>query len=297
MEIDWLEDFLALASSGVFARAAEARNISQSAFTRRIKNLEQWIGMPLFDRSVHPVALTQAGENFRLTALETVNSLYKARNDALDQSLREGEVLNFVALHTLAISFFPSWIAECASTLGTLRTRVVAENFSGCVEEILAGNADFMLCYQHASISTLTDSASYASIEVAKDQLIAVSAARPDGTPLYSLDEDGPLPFLGYTRDSFLGRLTSHVARRNGLEEKFDNICENSVAEALKSACVEGLGVAWVPRLAAADMLETGKLLRISAPEQECPMQIRLYRSIERSRKPVERLWSYHSSL
>ncbi|WP_168797852.1 LysR substrate-binding domain-containing protein [Pacificoceanicola onchidii] len=297
MEIDWLEDFLALASGGVFSRAADARNISQSAFTRRIRNLEQWIGQPLFDRSVHPVTLTPVGESFRVTALETVNALHTARSEAHEKLQREGEVISFVALHTLAISFFPEWIAECARSLGTLRSRVVAADYSGCVEDLMTGNADFMLGYHHASIPTITDSSSYTSLEVARDTLVAVSGVHPDGSPIFDLSDPGPLPFLCYTRDSFLGRMTTHVTERAGLTERFDVICENSVAEALKSACHAGLGVAWVPKLAAADMLETGQLARISAPDQECTMQIHLYRSIERSRKMIERLWSYNASL
>lgn len=63
MEISWLQDFIALAQTGVFARAAEKRNVTQPAFTRRIKRLEYAIGADLIDRSVHPVVLTQAGQN------------------------------------------------------------------------------------------------------------------------------------------------------------------------------------------------------------------------------------------
>ena len=35
MELDWIEDFLVLAESGIFSKAALRRNVTQSAFTRR----------------------------------------------------------------------------------------------------------------------------------------------------------------------------------------------------------------------------------------------------------------------
>ena len=74
MELSWLEDFLTLSVTGNFSRAAETRHVSQPAFSRRIRNLEYWVGTPLVDRSVFPIALTPAGESFRKTAEETIRS-------------------------------------------------------------------------------------------------------------------------------------------------------------------------------------------------------------------------------
>ena len=47
MELVWLEDFLALAEALNFSRAAEARHVTQPAFSRRIRALEGWIGAAL----------------------------------------------------------------------------------------------------------------------------------------------------------------------------------------------------------------------------------------------------------
>jgi hypothetical protein len=55
MDVRWLEDFLLLAASRSFARAAAARHVSQAAFGRRIKAIEAWVGVPLIDRSEFPV--------------------------------------------------------------------------------------------------------------------------------------------------------------------------------------------------------------------------------------------------
>ncbi|MFX8445328.1 LysR family transcriptional regulator, partial [Acinetobacter baumannii] len=72
MELDWLEDFLALVDSGNFSRAAQARNLTQPAFGRRIRALEDWAGAALFDRSTHRIGLTPAGERFRPFAEDIV---------------------------------------------------------------------------------------------------------------------------------------------------------------------------------------------------------------------------------
>jgi hypothetical protein len=58
MELIWFEDYLALAETLNFSRAAEARHVTQPAFSRRIRALEAWIGAELFTRTTHGVALT-----------------------------------------------------------------------------------------------------------------------------------------------------------------------------------------------------------------------------------------------
>ena len=57
MDIMWLEDFIKLADEGNFSRAAEARNLTQPAFSRRIRALEDWVGATLVDRDTHRIAL------------------------------------------------------------------------------------------------------------------------------------------------------------------------------------------------------------------------------------------------
>jgi LysR family transcriptional regulator, hypochlorite-specific transcription factor HypT len=51
VELAWLEDFIDIVGTRNFSAAAAARNISQSAFSRRIKLLEAWLGTKLLDRS------------------------------------------------------------------------------------------------------------------------------------------------------------------------------------------------------------------------------------------------------
>lgn len=53
--------FLAVAEQGNFTRAAEALHVSQPTLSQQIKQLEETLGTPLFDRSGRTVRLTDAG--------------------------------------------------------------------------------------------------------------------------------------------------------------------------------------------------------------------------------------------
>ncbi|NNG64160.1 LysR family transcriptional regulator, partial [Pseudomonas fragi] len=64
MQIKWLDDLLAVAEWKNFSRAAEVRCVTQSALSRRIKSLEEWVGAELVDRGTYPVQLTPAGRAF-----------------------------------------------------------------------------------------------------------------------------------------------------------------------------------------------------------------------------------------
>lgn len=57
MDLKHLEDFVSLCDTRSFSRSAAARNVTQSAFSRRIQALETWLGAALIDRSTYPTSL------------------------------------------------------------------------------------------------------------------------------------------------------------------------------------------------------------------------------------------------
>src|SRR3954468_13552484 len=107
MEMAWLEDFLAILECGGFSRAAERRNVTQPALSRRIRALEQWIGTPLLDRSTHAVTLTPAGQIFRVTA-EDLLRLQFGRDAAREAASTASEALRFASTHALSLTSFPA---------------------------------------------------------------------------------------------------------------------------------------------------------------------------------------------
>ena len=130
METKWLEDFLCLAETRNFARAASDRHITQSAFSRRIMALEEWLGVNLVDRSLHPATLTSAGWLFRRLAADLLCDAYAARTLVCGhQPLADStKVVQFAVAHTLVFTFFPNWLKHLHDGLGSLTTRVLAVN-------------------------------------------------------------------------------------------------------------------------------------------------------------------------
>src|SRR5690606_20146493 len=77
-----LQDFIALAKTSSFTKAAELRHVTHPAFSRRIKELEVWAGASLIDRRKMPVTLTEAGHDLLVVAEHII-----ARLNALKQQI------------------------------------------------------------------------------------------------------------------------------------------------------------------------------------------------------------------
>jgi len=118
METKWLEDFVSLAETRSFSRSAQLRHVTQPAFSRRIQSLEAWAGVDLVDRSSYPTTLTPAGKTLYAQALELLQSLQNTRAMLRGHDAGGQDFIEFAVPHTLAFTFFPSWLASCGRPSG-----------------------------------------------------------------------------------------------------------------------------------------------------------------------------------
>jgi DNA-binding transcriptional LysR family regulator len=81
MSLEELESFVAVAQEGAIVRAARRLHISQPPLTRRIHQLEDELGTPLFERLPRGVRLTEAGERLLPHALEILAAVERARGE------------------------------------------------------------------------------------------------------------------------------------------------------------------------------------------------------------------------
>ena len=82
MELRQLEHFVAIAEEQSFTRAARRLSYVQSALSVSIQSLERELGVALFDRTTHHVALTDAGEAVLSCARQTLASAEETRDVA-----------------------------------------------------------------------------------------------------------------------------------------------------------------------------------------------------------------------
>jgi DNA-binding transcriptional LysR family regulator len=81
MTFKQLEAFYWAATCANFAIAAERLHLSVSSLSKRIAELEESLGVTLFDRSGHRAALTEAGQGLLPRALDLLDAAAAIRND------------------------------------------------------------------------------------------------------------------------------------------------------------------------------------------------------------------------
>jgi DNA-binding transcriptional LysR family regulator len=294
MDTIWLEDFLALVDHANFSRAAEYRNVTQPAFSRRIRMLEEWVGATLVDRNSHQITLTPAGERFQPVADEILRRLFLGKEEAREAAQTEISTLRFASTHALSLTFFPAWLRsiEAESSIGAIN--LVADNMQGCEHIMLQGQADFLLCHHHPSAPTKLDPQGFRSVTLGQDVLVPVSMPDPQKQPLHALpgSEDRPVPFLAYSATSGLGRILAGCHAIDGQPVWLDTVFTSHVAIVLKTMARNGRGIAWSPLSLVEEDLRLGLLVRAGGTSWDIPVEIRLFRPRSRQNQAAEGFWS-----
>lgn len=293
MDIEWISDFLELSSTKNFTLAAKNRNRSQPAFSRRISGLEQWVGAPLIDRTVHPFALTKEGYHFRKQAQEIMNNLLRTRDECRQNQQKMEHFVKFTALHTLAINYFARWMSGIQEDFRVIHSKMHASNLHDCVESLQSGQSEFMLSYSSPGIHPMLDPSDFLSCRLTTDQLILVSAAGQNGKPLFTMDDKQCPNYLGYSSNCLMGKLTEKIIDTACTDYSLNRVYENSVAESIKAMAVQGLGVGWLPTICIKPELSRGDLINVGNEQMTMDLDIMLYRSKQKLSNEAESLWAY----
>lgn len=291
METKWLHDFVVLVEQGNFSKAAEARCVTQPAFSRRIRSLENWLGVPLVNRHRYPMTLTKAGEAFSEQAKTLLGQIYGIK-DQLRQTSAEYQSLRFIAQPSLAVSFFPAWLHGLRPRIGDCMVRLNTGHYHDAVEQFLAGSVDFLMCFFCPGADSSLERRDIERIRIGQDRLVAVSAPDAQGQPLHAPNQDASLKLLTYPKDAFLGELIQRECLPSLGEQKYQPICENALGEGLKALALQGDGATWLPAGLVQREIEQGQLLLL--PKLPSPvLNIELCRMTPPRSAEAERFWHY----
>ena len=305
METKWLEDFVSLAETRSFSRSAQLRHITQPAFSRRIQALEAWAGLDLVDRSSYPTRLTPAGETFHGQALEVLGSLQATRNMMRGLQAGGADMIEFAVPHTLAFTFFPTWVMDLRKRFGAMKSRLIALNVHDAVMRMTEGSCDLLVAYHHASQPLQLSPDRYEMLSLGAETLAPYAKGGPDGQPLFRLAAaDGArIPFLGYASGAYMARLVDQILKSTAVLPHLDTVYETDMAEGLKAMALEGHGIAFLPSSSVRKELRARRLVSAAPLHDdtghawEVTMEVRIYRErpeLARHPKPgAQALWDF----
>jgi LysR family cyn operon transcriptional activator len=148
MELRHLRYFVSLADCLSFTRAAERVHVTQSTLSHQIKQLEEELGQPLFERIGKRVVTTEAGELFlgyasrALKEVDQGHALLKPGAGDLTGQVRIG------ATHTFNIGLIPECVALFLARHPTVRVRIDELSADEIDKRLRAGDLDIGIAYR-----------------------------------------------------------------------------------------------------------------------------------------------------
>ena len=292
MEIKWLEDFVSLARTRNFSRSSEERNVTQPAFSRRIRALENWIGTDLIDRRTYPIQLTEEGRLFRDTAETVLHDIYhdRAQFHQLQHAARPD--IRIAAASTLSISFIPAWLKKIQQSIGPFTSNIMTENFHDMVRHLADGDIDFVLQYCSPSVPVLFDTTQFRALTLAREKMILVAPCDANGDPVAHPDQSGPVPYVGYSKNGYFSEIESLIFSGNpGTAKRLKRISESPTSEFIKRMAIEFDALTLVPESCVKAELSRKELVQIDAPNWTHELDIQIYRKSDTKRAITRKLW------
>ena len=294
MELKWLDDFVCLVKAGSFSRASAERNVTQPAFSRRIRALEDWLGVTLIDRSSYPVSLTPHGTQFLPHAQEILRTSFSIREDFRLITKAQANTVKIVALHTLSLYFLPELIGRMLKMHEDVKAEVIPsiQGVDQHFEALENGVADILVTYGDNTFDGQWAGAPrFDEKIVAQDRMLPVTSA--EFARVHGISDirtaQHPIPLLNYSSFSFSDRLVAPVVEKLGSRLRL--VYENGLSESLKAVVMMDAGLAWLPEISIRDELSSGALVCAGDEELMIDLTIKAYRDKDNAGDIADAMW------
>lgn len=258
MELKNLRTFQAVVDRGSYQRAAEALGYTQSTVTIHIQQLEEELGLPLFQRTGRRMVLTQTGERFLPQARELLLAA-----DRLAQIGQEGRepsgVLRVDMAETLLCYQVQPVIQKFRRLAPQVRLVIRSRNCLDIAENVRSGACDLGVGYDmdwSRDVLEVEPMGAYEVILLAAPQFAHRDFTTPGQRKPVSLVTDEP--------DSIFRRRLEDYLRERDIT--LDATLELWSIETIKRCVMSDLGFTYLPRFAAREELGRGLLLELEAP-------------------------------
>jgi DNA-binding transcriptional LysR family regulator len=271
MDVNQIQAFAAIARTGNFSRAADALHRSQPAISRRIDQLTQELGAPLFERIGNQVMLTEAGTTL-LPYAEAMLAAAKEGTEAV-RALRGDDFgrLSLALVGTLANAAFTNMLRGFKKRHPNVRVDVQTANSREVGELVRRGDAALGLRY-------LSDnSPGIVSETVIREKLIVVCsrehrlANRRTLRPRHFTGERWVAFRTGNAKEAFVQFLNRKLAAA-GIDAPDVIIIDSLTAQ--KRLVEANFGIALLAESGIEEEIRSGTLKKLSVPALEASIPV-----------------------
>jgi DNA-binding transcriptional LysR family regulator len=269
MNLDSLRVFCEVARQRSFSKAAEKLDVTQSAVSQTVQQVERELSAQLVDRRRRPLYLTPAGDRFFAAARDILDQFDRAvveirelENDVVGP-ITVASIYSVGLYHADAVARFMAAYPRATVRLQYLRPNVV-------VEAVLGGEATLGLMSYPKPTKDLD------VVPWREEEMVFVC---PPNHPLAGrktirLEEAAEHSVVGFDPDLEIRKRTDAAFRKRKLEPRvvleFDNI------ETVKQAVQVGSGISFLPEETVKQAAATGTLAvaKLDPPDLRRPVGI-----------------------
>ena len=285
MDLRDLKTFLHLAESRHFGRSARAMHVSPSTLSRQIQRLEEQLNQPLFVRDNRTVTLTEAGEQLRQFAQQTLLQYQQMRHTLGQQGPSLSGELHLFCSVTAAYSHLPPILDRFRAEYPSVEIKLTTGDAADAVEKVDSGEADMAIA---GKPETLPPGVAFSILEDLAVVLIAPALPCPVRTQIQQ-----PMP--DWTKVPFILPEQGPVRRRIELwfrRKKITNpFIYATVAghEAMVSMVALGCGIALIPEIVLENSPEPvrNRVLIIDRSNENMPFELGVCVQKKRLNEPL----------
>jgi DNA-binding transcriptional LysR family regulator len=291
MRLDWIEDILAVADSGSFNSAAEARFLTPSAFTRRIRGIEELLGCELFERSKRPITLKSHVRECLPELRDAAVLLRRARQLLSDPHAHKDKRVTMVCQHALAAFFAPRLMSGLEISPAP-QVRFKAARKSECLLQLIRRKAEFALIYEALGSEPDIDEEYCQRIDLGKEEFLPVIHSSYKLNPI----EERPLkslPMIGFPSSIFLGEVLQNALAAHQTDSfELEVVAESGLSYAVFEFVKSGVGVGWLPRPMIEDELCAKRLTSLENSLPKFELNVVLIRLSPKLPTVAEKFWT-----
>ena len=236
-----LKNFLVIARHKSVAAASREIGLTPAAAGQQIQQLEEEIGLELFDRTKRSLSLNTNGRSL----IEPIQEII-ARYEALGSNLKSGLSGTIVigALVSSLMGAFGKTLNELKLQYPDLEIKLLAGLSSDFLDQILEGSIDGAIVTE--SPFTLPQNVQWT--ELYREPMILIA---PSQVAKKNTKQQSPklrLPFIRFERNTWTGHLVDQTIKANKLT--IEESMELNSVEAIIELVRQGIGYSIVPKLA-----------------------------------------------
>ncbi|CAN7590517.1 pca operon transcription factor PcaQ [Rhizobium sp. LjRoot254] len=261
-----LQTFIEVARQKSVGKAADVLSVTQPAVTRTIRELEDYLGVDLFEKEGRGIRISHFGEVFLKHAGESIAAVQRGVDSIVQAKHSLGPPLRIGALPTASVSLMPEAVAEfLKARTGSMATIVTGEN-RWLLDALRVGDLDLVVGRLSAPerMTGLHFEPLYT-----EEVIFAVRSSHPLlSRRNFSLSEIGNYTVLMPTAGSVIRPFVDRFLVTNGIAE-LTNVVE-TVSDSFGRAYVQRYDAIWlISGGVVASEIEAGRMARLEVDMSE----------------------------